>query len=674
MGRIPVRPGRRGPGLLIVFALTGAAADPRPLTVLAVPYVSQSPELCGGAALAMVLRYWGVTGVQPQDFAGSLEADGTGIPTRALQRLAEERGFQAFAFGAGRAEAVHHLAQGRPLIALLASAPGRHHYVVMLNWEHERVWVHDPAVGPFRTLSEAEWQRRWSATGGWTLLLLPREQAAPQAAPEPPSSSGRDDACAAQVRAGVGLALAGQPDAAKERLLAVAARCPRSSAPFTEMAALEFRREKWLEAADLAAEAVRRNPLDRFAWKTLATSRFLAGQRQQALSAWNQVGEPRLDLVQIEGLARTPTRAVHDYLGEPPATLLTVGRVRRAQRRMETLPAASSSRVGYRPLAGGKARLEIHVAERPALTPPRSLLLHSASRALSEGALGVDLLGLGPSGEAVRLSGQWQPARARAALSASAARPYGLPGIVTVEALWDEQSYRLSGAHSQGTVVRERRQRGSLSLAHWWLADTRTSLTAAVDRWNDRGRALSLSGEVDQRLAGDHLAVRGAMAGWWSPRAAPFYVVSIGASVRRRAGIERPGLRAEAAYTAASARAPFALWSGAGTGAARPGLLRAHPLVRDGVIDGTAFGYQVLTGGVQAETRGRSLGPVRWRAAAFVDAAKVLAPRRASTAVDVGVGLRLSPPGGRSAFRVDVATGWGELRPQLSAGWQADWP
>lgn len=48
-----------------------AAGEPRAADarLLDVPYVAQSEALCGGAAAAMVLRYWGAAGVYAEDFA-----------------------------------------------------------------------------------------------------------------------------------------------------------------------------------------------------------------------------------------------------------------------------------------------------------------------------------------------------------------------------------------------------------------------------------------------------------------------------------------------------------------------------------------------------------------------------------------------------------------------------
>ena len=688
MGRTLDGPGRRWPGLLLFVALACTPCAAQTLAVPAVPYVPQPSALCGGAALAMVLRYWGVPDVRPEDFASALTAEGTGIPTDALRRLTEARGFRAFAFSGGQAEAVSHLEKGRPLIALLSTAAQRHHYVVMLAWANQRVLIHDPAVGPFRIIPEGEWLRRWNPTGRWALLVLPPDGFAGPAQPgirTPPAgtaaepgerrqSNQGEDPCAALVQIGVDLALAGSLDAAKEHLAAAAAWCPTSSAPVREMAALEFRRERWSAAADLAAQAVRRDPLDRFGWKLLATSRFLGGKRQEALAAWNKIDEPRLDLVQIDGFSRTPSRVVYEYLGEESGTMLTPERLRRVQRRIEALAAVQASRVSYLPLSGGTAQLQVNVVERPALSSPRSLFLQSALRAVSERAIGGDAFGLAPSGDAVRLFGQWQPNRSRGTLSASAPHFLTLPGIVTVEATWDEQSYRIPPIRIESAPLRERRERASLSLDHWWAADTRAAVTVATDHWSSRGSYASLSGDVEQRLLADHVALSGHAAGWWSGMTAPFYAASVRCSARTRTTSDRPRVRLEASYDFASVRAPLALWSGAGTGPGRALLLRAHPLISDGVIEGTVFGRQLLAGSVQAETPIARLGLAKLGAAAFVDAAKVLAPTRGGAVVDVGVGLRLRLPGLKSALRLDVATPWGSAHPHLSAGWQGEWP
>ncbi len=689
MERVGDRHGRRPPRLaaLLVASLLPASVavasapapeERRPLAVPEVPYLPQRASLCGGAALAMVLRYWGAVGVRPEDFAAALSASGRGITTGTLRQLAEDRGYRALAFRGEPTEAVSHLEKGRPLIAL-AGAGSRGHYVVLLAWANERVLLHDPAVGPFRVIPEAEWLRRWNASGRWTLLVLPdpRREASLR---HPGEAAEGEDTCAALVRPAIETADRGDLDSARRDLAAAAELCPDSSSPLREMAGLELRRENWAGAADLAERAVARNRNDLLSWRLLATSRFLEGKSEEALRAWNQIGEPRLDLVRIDGLTRTPFRIVYDFLGRGDDGVLTPRSLRRAQRRVAELPVADGSRVSYRPLPEGRAQLEVAIVERPRIDPLSSLALESAIRALTDHAAALTLANLTATGDAGQVFWRWQPNRPQVSLAASAPRALGLPGIVTVEALWDEQSYRLPAGGSGGTLVREGRRRASLSVEDWWRADSKVGATVAVDEWSDRGSALSISGSIDHRLAGDRVSIGGRLAGWAPWRSGPpFYAGSLRFSARNRVtAAQGPRLRLDLSYEAASVRAPLALWSGAGTGQGRDLLLRAHPLVQDGVIEGRCFGRQVLRGGVEGEAPVARLGPVRLSAALFVDSARVLVPlpgvSSRPTFVDLGAGLRVHIPGRHSTLRADVATQLGSARPRLSVGWQTQWP
>ena len=55
---------------------------------------------------------------------------------------------------------------------------------------------------------------------------------------------------------------------------------------------------------------------------------------------------------------------------------------------------------------------------------------------------------------------------------------------------------------------------------------------------------------------------------------------------------------ARTGFSLAGSRAPFAVWPGAGTGHGRDVLLRAHPLLDDGVIRGV-FGRRLAHAGTE---------------------------------------------------------------------------
>ena len=649
---------------------------PRSLAVPDVPYLPQTEALCGGAALAMVLRYWGTVGVRPADFVAALSASGSGITTDRLRQLAEERGYRALALRGEPEEVRAQLEKGRPLIALTDAAPRGYHYVVLLAWANGRVLLHDPALGPFRVMPEAQWLRRWNASDRWALLVVP---STPQQSPSAPiQAAAEEDACASRVRPAIESADRGDLQSAKRDLAAAALACPDSSAPLRELAGLEFRVENWAAASALAERAVARNQDDALSWRLLATSRFLAGRTQAALDAWNRIGEPRLDIVKIDGLARTPFRAVYEFLGSEDDELLTAESLRWTERRVAALPTASGSRVSYRPLAGGRAELEVAIVERPTIDPLPALLLESAIRAFTDHATTLSLANLTATGDGARGFWRWQPNRPQVSFAASAPRALGLPGIVSAEVLWDEQSYSTASEGSPRVLIRESRRRASLSAFDWWRADTKLGVTLAVDEWSGRGRSLSISGSVDQRFAGDRVSFGGSLSGWGSGAGRPFYSGALSLKARSHVAGDQPRLRLDLSYEVASAGAPLALWPGAGTGLGRDLLLRAHPLLRDGVVDGPGFGREMLRGGVEGEAPGVRLGPLRLSPAFFVDSARVLAPLAGvssrQTFVDLGAGLRVRIASRRSTLRADVATPWGSVRPRFSVGWQAEWP
>jgi predicted double-glycine peptidase len=160
------------------------ATDP-PAIWIDVPYVLQTKEGCGSAAIAMVMQYWAKqAGKQASSQMDAARIQSLlysprqkGIPASAMEKYFREQGFRAFAFRGEWSDLRHHLQQGRPLIVCLKASGegGPLHYsvVVGLDSEHEFVFLNDPAVGKMLRISREGFQSEWDSAKNWTLLAVP---------------------------------------------------------------------------------------------------------------------------------------------------------------------------------------------------------------------------------------------------------------------------------------------------------------------------------------------------------------------------------------------------------------------------------------------------------------------------------------------------------------------
>ena len=128
----------------------GGPPQPDEVTPLAVPYLAQTQLLCGGAALAMVERWWGRRGVFAEDFAALVRPALGGIRTTDLVAAARSRGWDARETERTVEAVQRSLRAGVPVIALIEVARDRYHFVVLLSWDRGQVVYHDPAEGPDR--------------------------------------------------------------------------------------------------------------------------------------------------------------------------------------------------------------------------------------------------------------------------------------------------------------------------------------------------------------------------------------------------------------------------------------------------------------------------------------------------------------------------------------------
>ncbi|MDP3718856.1 MAG: C39 family peptidase [Acidobacteriota bacterium] len=672
--------------ILVATAATPAfaqtpPADPAGSTrLLDVPYLTQTEDLCGGAAMAMVLRYWGDRRVQPEDFASLIDRSAAGIRTDVLTADIRQRGWQGFPIDG--AAGAHHdwirdqIDRGRPIVALIEVRPNRYHYIVIVGWTAAQVIAHDPASAPFQTWTRPDFDRAWAAAGRWAMLVLPSADPITSALQHPSTSAPQHSSaavtspCSPLIARMVDLARAGQVTDAAPGLVAATELCPADPAAWRELAGVHFLQSHWAAAAMTAERASVLEPEDEAVWDLLATSRFLNDEPLAALDAWNQIARPSVDIVRVEGVRRVPHPTVVGLLKLPPRTVLTPERQGHAARRLAELPSAAQTSLRYRPLGGGTADIDAIVVERPAL--PRGVVPIAATlaRGWLQDEVRVDAASLAKSGELLTVAWRWWEARPRVAVSLAVPALSWLPGVTTIEGSWERQSY--GGPVS----VREERRHVGLRVADWASSTVRWNASSAFNRWA-ADSYLSAGGGVEVRLAGDRVSLgAGAEAAAPLGSGTAFTSGRLSSAWRSRTNENQAMWLGGAAATTVSGAAPFALWPGAGTGHGRESLLRAHPLLDAGVVTGEAFGRRLAHASIEYRHPLWRPAMARVGLAVFADAARAWHRLDGSSSrlhVDAGVGVRLALPGKGGAMRLDVARGMRDQQVVVSAGWQPSW-
>ena len=659
-------------GLLMAAAATGAAAAApvdvqaaTPARMLDVPYLPQSEDLCGGAAAAMVMRYWGARDLYADAFAPLVDHSAGGIRTDALAADLRRRGWTALV-ESGDLQAVEgQIAQGRPVIALIEDRPGRFHYVVVVSVAAGRVIVQDPARAPLRNIALDRFLRAWGASERWMLVLLPPDgfsAATPVsdgdslAAPPPPQM------CVAMVTQGVADANAGNRAAAGDALTRAEVACPNSSAPLRELAGLEAAAGNWAAARDRAARAVSIDASDQYAWNLLATARFVEHDDLGALSAWNHAGQPRVDLLTVQGLSRTRYRIASDATGLTPRDVLTPGSLLLAQRRLQDVPAFASARVSYRPESGGRAVVDAAVVERDLFPRTYAALGAIAVEAAVNRFVSTTVASPTGGGEVVTVTGRWWQHRPGAWLTFAAPAPAAIGGVWRVDASRETQAFGED-------ALEQTRAHAGLAYGKWVTARARIEGNGGVDSWSNGGRGATFGVVAQFWPEMNRLALDVAGTAWTA--AAPFGRFDGGVRWRSTAASSGHVWLARGALQIATDAAPEFVWPGADTGPARDVLLRAHPLLHDGVITGGVFGRELVAG--SAEWRRWSRLPtwlVQIAPAVFVDTARAtrgLATTDDRTHVDVGAGVRFSMAG-MGVLRIDLAHGLRDGATALSVG------
>jgi len=673
--------------MLATLAAALAIASGAP--VIEVPFLPQTDALCGGAAAAMVLRYWGDRHADPQEFAPLIERSrgATGIADEVLVGAIGARGWQTERLDGSaeqRMKALRaSLAAREPVIVLLSDRSEQFHYVVVVGAAADELILHDPSWGPARTIKEPRFSERWKRSSYWGLVIRPRastavvraEEAVRETSGSSPArttASDASDRCSALVATAVDEVHARGFTYADEILDSLRPRCADSAAFLRELAGVRFAQERWHEAETTARQVLAELPADPYATEVLGSARFMQDDAVGALRAWNEIGQPRLDLVRITGLTRTRYETIAKATGLNTGMMLSADAFLRADRRVQELPDRDSSRVSLQPGEDGFAAVDVAIAERQGLRRGRAEWSAVAIRAAVEREVAVSIPGFTGSGEVWSASWRWWNNRPRVAMEFAVPAVGALSGVWRVDASWEAETYAFGS-----TQLRQTRTHGGLTVSDWMRPHVRYAVSGGLDSWNGGTRAASAGGTLEQRLFEDRLGLQ-AGATMWEPLggdARAFNSVAVRVHVGSRPSLGRWAYEFGVGASRASDEAPFFVWNGAGEGRARPILLRAHPLLEDGVIDAGAastFGRTLRYANAEGQRWLARPAIVRIGFAAFVDVAEAsrrAVPGDSPVQTDLGGGVRLRIGGAQGLLRIDVAHGLRDGANAASIGW-----
>jgi ABC-type bacteriocin/lantibiotic exporter with double-glycine peptidase domain len=177
-------------GMLLSVACTwgeGAKshAIPPSHVIRGVPFAAYRSDLCGPAALAAVLQFYGEKATAEEiakeiylpNYHGTLNLD--------LLLYARARGFDAWA-GEGDAERIREaVAQNRPVICMVRESgrlADRNHFVIIRGYDSaRRIWLSDDGDARETPRKMDDFERRWRECSHWMLVVNGKKTPAPPA-------------------------------------------------------------------------------------------------------------------------------------------------------------------------------------------------------------------------------------------------------------------------------------------------------------------------------------------------------------------------------------------------------------------------------------------------------------------------------------------------------------
>lgn len=637
-----------------------------------VPFLAQTPRLCGGAAAAMVERYWGKLGVYAEDYADLVRPEEGGIRFSDLMQRLESRGWTATALRESPGAVGTLVEAGVPIITLVEPNPDGRHYVVVVSWGREVVAFHDPARGPDVRQSRSAFLDEWAATGYRGIVIRPDSAGGIR------KSAGAEDSGGATADKAGGPGDGGSDSEEKSRAGPLGNGTPVLDLLRASRRAFDNRRYR--EASDLARRAASIDPTRRNAWRILAASRFLEGRSQGALFAWNRIGMPRVDLIQVRGASRTPEPLVLERLGVKNREILTPAKMRLATRRAASLPSVGRARVDYSPNVDGSVEVAVHVLERRAPWESWAGVSGVLLKGLTRGELALQVPGFLGEGEAFNVDGRWRAPRREVGIEYAAA-PSFARGVLIVRGSWGRELYA-SPQHGAGPTPGRSREaeawtRMSLGVRDWIRPDLEAGLRILTSRWQEGGRYVGLGVSSLALLDAAAVGLRAGAEGWMGLQGQGAFSLLDGEARWRTSPVpprSSLSMEARAGVAVASGGTPRSLRPGAGLGVIRPYLLRAHPLAQDGAVRPERLARGIGYAGMTLLGPGWRSGPIRAVPGAFADLAAPWGIAAGSGwDLDVGFSARVSVLATGGWLELSVARGLRDGAHAVSLSWTESW-
>jgi len=171
--------------VLFALALAGEVLLAAGGAQLDVPLFRQEKKGCGPASTAMVAHYWAnrrpglVVRIEPPQavYQRLYPTEASGVRLSDMREYLREKGFHAFTLKASWEDIEAHVSKQRPVIACLKKGAGSPlHYVVVIGFEAERVWINDPAKRRKKALKRSTFERRRATADNWVLLAVPSKK------------------------------------------------------------------------------------------------------------------------------------------------------------------------------------------------------------------------------------------------------------------------------------------------------------------------------------------------------------------------------------------------------------------------------------------------------------------------------------------------------------------